>query len=393
MTVVEILFSVLIFVLLIPVLVLFKQVLLAALFKVNPAQLTAKRPTIAVIVPAHNEHLLIQSTIASILPQMTAQDRLIVVADNCSDDTAKIAREAGAEVIERFNQDARGKGYALDFGVRHCNNQPPEVIIIIDADCQVGEGALNKLAIACVQNDRPVQALYLMKSPAGAGLKTKIAEFAWLVKNLVRPSGYAVLGLPCQLMGTGMAFTWQSISQANLASGHIVEDLKLGIDYCLVEKPPLFLPDALVTSEFPTSTEGLSGQRTRWEHGHLGVIVSEAPSLFAQAVSKGNTGLLALAFDLIVPPLALLMLLMVTVFLVAGVFYALSGLIMPLYLALAGLMLLGSGVMLAWAVFGRKVISLASLCYAPIYALLKIPVYLNFLIKRQVSWVRAKRDD
>ncbi|HOY71199.1 MAG TPA: glycosyltransferase family 2 protein [Methylotenera sp.] len=393
MTVVEILLSILILVLLIPVLVLFKQVLLAALVKVKSTQLTAKRPSIAVIVPAHNEHLLIQSTIASVLPQLTAQDRIIVVADNCTDDTAKIAREAGAEAIERFNQDARGKGYALDFGVRHCTNQPPEVIIIIDADCQVGEGALNKLAIACVQYDRPIQALYLMKSPAGAGLKTKIAEFAWLVKNLVRPSGYAVLGLPCQLMGTGMAFTWQSISQANLASGHIVEDLKLGIDYCLAEKPPLFLPEALVTSEFPTSTEGLSGQRTRWEHGHLGVIFSEAPSLFVQAISKGNTGLLALAFDLIVPPLALLMLLMVTVFVVAGLFYAVTDLVMPLCLALAGLVLLGSAVLLAWAVFGRKVISLASLCYAPIYALMKIPVYLNFLIKRQVSWVRAKRDD
>jgi len=55
--------------------------------------------------------------------------------------------------------------------------------------------------------------------------------------------------------------------------------------------------------------------------------------------------------------------------------------------------LLGLAVMLAWAAFGRQVISLASLCYAPIYALLKIPVYLNFLVKRQVSWVRSKRDE
>ncbi|MGB4813105.1 MAG: glycosyltransferase family 2 protein [Methylophilaceae bacterium] len=393
MIIVEIFLSVMIGVLLIPVLVLFKQVLFAVLFKVKPKQLDAKRPSIAVIMPAHNESLLIQSTVASVLPQLTKHDRLVVVADNCTDDTAKLGRIAGAEVVERFSQDERGKGYALDFGVRHCTDNPPEVIIIIDADCQVGSDALSKLAKACVQYDRPVQALYLMKSPVGASLKTKIAEFAWLVKNLVRPSGYAVLGLPCQLMGTGMAFTWQSLSKANLASGHIVEDLKLGIDYCIAGKPPLFLPEAMVTSEFPVSNEGLSGQRTRWEHGHLGVILSEAPSLFVQAVSKANLSLLSLAFDLIVPPLALLLLLIVSSVGIAGLFYVISELITPLLIAGAGMLLLGLAVMLAWAVFGRKVISLASLCYAPIYALSKIPVYLKFLIKRQVSWVRSKRDE
>jgi cellulose synthase/poly-beta-1,6-N-acetylglucosamine synthase-like glycosyltransferase len=194
-------------------------------------------------------------------------------------------------------------------------------------------------------------------------------------------------------MGTGMAFLWKDISTASLASGHIVEDLKLGIDFCRVGKPPLFLPEALVTSTFPTSTEGLSGQRTRWEHGHLGVILSEAPGLFAEALRKGNLILLAMAFDLIVPPLALLTLLMVAVFALSALLYFFSGLILPLWLASACLALLGLAVMLAWATFGRQVISLASLCYAPIYALLKIPVYLNFLVKRQVSWVRSKRDE
>ena len=393
MTVIEVLLSILVALLLVPVLVLFKQVLFAVLLRVKPRTLQVARPSVTVIMPAHNEHSLIGSTIASVLPQLTKQDRLVVVADNCTDDTAKIARAAGAEAVERFNEVQRGKGYALDFGVRHCVNNPPQVVIIIDADCQIGPNAIDKLAKACVQFDRPIQALYLMRSPIGASLKTKIAEFAWLVKNLVRPSGYATLGLPCQLMGTGMAFTWQSISQANLASGHIVEDLKLGIDYCNAGKPPMFLPEALVTSEFPTSTEGLSGQRTRWEHGHLGVIFSEAPSLFLSAIRSVNFNLLALAFDLIVPPLALLMLLIVGSVAGAALFYWSSNLVAPLCLALGGFILMGLAVMLSWLVFGRQVISLASLCYAPVYALMKIPVYLNFLIKRQVSWVRSKRDE
>jgi len=393
MIIVNILLIILAAILLVPVLVLFTQVLLSVLFKVKSRQLTTRRPSIAVIIPAHNEHLLIESTVTSVLSQLNQGDRVIVVADNCTDNTASKARTAGAEVLERFNQQERGKGYALDFGVRACAENPPEVVIIIDADCLVGAKSLYKLSATCLATGRPVQSLYLMKSPKGAGLKTRIAEFAWLVKDLVRPSGYAILGLPCQLMGTGMAFLWKDISTANLASGHIVEDLQLGIDFCRTGKPPLFLPEALVTSEFPISTEGLSQQRTRWEHGHLGVILSEAPSLFAEAVLKRNLNLLALSLDLIVPPLALLTLLIVAIFALSSLLYFISGLIFPLWLASTSLLLLGIAVMLAWAKFGYQVISLVSLCYAPIYALLKIPVYLNFLVKRQVNWVRSKRDE
>lgn len=390
---VDVLLTVLAMILLLPIAVFFTQVTFSALLKLKETVTTVARPSFAVIVPAHNEQVLIQSTIASILPQLTSKDRLIVVADNCNDETAKKARDAGAEVIERFNLDARGKGYALDFGVRHCAKAPPEVVVIVDADCHVEPNALVKLATTCVEFGRPVQALYLMKSPAGAGLKTKIAEFAWLVKNLVRPSGYAVLGLPCQLMGTGMAFSWKGISKANLASGHIVEDLKLGIEFSQADKPPLFLKSALVTSVFPTNTEGLTGQRTRWEHGHLGVILSEAPTLFAEALRKLNLNLFVLALDLIVPPLALLSLLIVGIFILSTIFYVVSGLLLPLALSSLGLLMLGIAVLVAWARFGQQVISLASLCYAPIYALLKIPVYLNFFVKRQVNWVRAKRDE
>lgn len=393
MIAIEILLMVCAVALLVPVLVFFAQVLLSVLLKVKPQAVAARRPLVAVIVPAHNEQLLIESTLKAVLPQLELGDRLLVVADNCSDDTASIARAAGAEVVERFNQQERGKGYALDFGVRHCAENPPEVVIIVDADCQIEPESINKLATACVQFSRPVQSLYLMKSPEGAGLKTRIAEFAWLVKDQVRPSGYARMGLPCQLMGTGMAFLWKDISTASLASGHIVEDLKLGIDFCRSGKPPFFLPEALVTSIFPASSEGLSGQRTRWEHGHLGVILSEAPGLFAEAIYKRNSNLLALAFDLIVPPLALLTLLIVAVFISSASLYLLSGLTLPLWLSAIGFFMLGFAVWLAWFAFGRRVISLASLSYAPVYAMLKIPVYLKFLVKRQVNWVRSKRDD
>ena len=174
--------------LLLQVSLLLLQVILALLPGKPPLlSLCNKRPAVTVLIPAHNEHLVLAKTLHSIFPQLAENDRLLVVADNCSDDTAKIAEAAGAEVIERFDPERRGKGYALDFGVRHLRSNPPDVVIVIDADCQVGEGAIDRLARICAEADRPVQALYLMHAPYGAGLGVRVAEFAWRVKNQVRP--------------------------------------------------------------------------------------------------------------------------------------------------------------------------------------------------------------
>jgi hypothetical protein len=125
----------------------------------------------------------------------------------------------------------------------------------------------------------------------------------------------------------------------------------------------------------------------------LAMILSEAPRLFAQGITKLDKNLLAMAFDLSVPPLALLTLLIVAVFISSASLYLLSGLTLPLWFSAISFFMLGFAVWLAWFAFGRRVISLASLCYAPVYAMLKIPIYLKFLVKRQVNWVRSKRDD
>lgn len=392
MIVIEVLIGALAGLLLFPVLVLFLQVLMALLPMRASVAPTGKRPKVAVLVPAHNEAAVIAATLETLLPQLQSGDRLLVVADNCSDDTAALARAAGAEVHERTDHERRGKGYALDFGVRHLEADPPEVLLIVDADCQVEAGAIDRLARLAVTAKRPVQALYLMGSPPGAGLKMRIAEFAWVVKNQVRPLGYQKLGLPCQLMGTGMAFPWEDIQSADLASGHIVEDLKLGLDLCRQGKAPLFCPDAKVTSVFPGNEEGVRDQRTRWEHGHLGVMVNDAPKLLAEAIVKGKGHLLAMTLDLLVPPLALLALLVMAVFSCSLVFFAISGAMVPAGISLAGITLLLSAILMAWAGFGRNVISLTNLAFAPLYAALKVPLYLKFLVSRQVEWVRSKRD-
>ncbi|MFJ4065735.1 glycosyltransferase family 2 protein [Pseudomonas sp. NPDC089996] len=379
--------------LLLPTLVLFIQVLLACL--PAPARVVRQgaHVRVAVLVPAHNEASLIASTLASIRPQLREGDELLVVADNCTDQTASLARAAGAQVVERQDQQRRGKGYALDFGVQHLRQSPPDVLIIIDADCQAGAGALERLARCCVDNARPAQALYLMHAPAGAGLKVQVAAFAWRVKNLVRPRGWARAGLPCQLMGSGMAFVWQDLSDVNLATGHLVEDLKLGLECAALGKPPLFCPEAVVNSHFPSSQEGLNIQRKRWEHGHLGVVLAEGPRFLGRALVQRNWPLLGMAADLVVPPLALLSLLLMVLFAVTWLAFWIFGLLLPALLATVALGLLGTAVLLAWLRFARELIPFSVLLYAPFYAARKIPLYLGFLLKRQVDWVRSKRDD
>lgn len=378
--------------LLVPVVVLLLQVVLALPRGRRAPAPTGPRPPLAVLVPAHDEALGIAATVRGIRAQLAAGDRLVVVADNCRDDTAARARAAGAEVVERHDRLRRGKGYALDFGVRHLEAAPAAVVVIVDADCRLADGALARLAAACAASARPVQALYLMHAPAGAGLRLRIAEFAWAVKNHLRPLGYARLSLPCQLMGAGMAFPWAVLREAELASGHIVEDLKLGLELTRAGRAPLFCAEARVSSCFPASDEGVRSQRTRWEHGHLGMIVDAAPRLLAAAVRRRDAALLALVLDLCVPPLALLTLVLLAVLAVAGALAALGGGALALVLAAAACALLGGAVLLAWARCGRHVVSFGDLVRAPLYALAKIPLYLRFVCRRQVDWVRSRRD-
>ena len=349
-----------------------------------------RRPRIAVLVPAHNEAAGITPTLQAIAAQLTAADRVLVVADNCVDATVKVAADAGAEVVERMDSERRGKGYALDFGVTHLRAAPPDVVVVVDADCVVHPGSLERIASLCRLAERPVQALYLMHAPEGAGLKTRVAAFAWAVRNHARALGYQRLGLPCQLMGTGMAFPWPVIEAAPLATGHIVEDMCLGLDLASVGRPPLFCADALVTSSFPLDAPGIANQRARWEEGHLSVIARKAPPALWRAIVYRKPALAAMVLDLCVPPLTIFVLLLALQGFTDLAFYAASGRAMPLMLAGVALAMLASSVALAWWRFGRDIVSLGDLLASPLYVLSKFPIYARFFKRGEREWVSAR---
>ena len=397
LAIVTVLAVVLAAVLLVPAIVLFLQVWSAVGIDsgVAPAvegSMSRTRPRVAVLVPAHDEADGIAATIDSVLTQLSPGDRVLVVADNCTDATADVARASGAEVAERIDPERRGKGYALDFGVRALAADPPAVVILVDADCLLEHGAIASLAAACVHSRSPVQALYTMRAPPDAGLRQRIAAFAWIVRNRVRPLGSFRWGLPCQLMGTGMAFTWPMLRDAPLASAHLVEDMQLGIDLAVAGTPPHFCPQARVTSMFPADAEGAASQRTRWEHGHLSMIGTAAPRLLWSGIRRGRPALIALALDLCVPPLAALVLALVGLTVGCAVLAACGGAKLPLALALVALALVLLSVAIARIAHARDVVSWGDLLAVPGYVAAKLPLYARFLRRRQVDWVRTRRD-
>jgi len=350
------------------------------------------RRRIAVLVPAHNESTTLVPTLEDINAQLTAGDRLLVVADNCTDDTAAVARTSGVDVVERHDSERIGKGYALDFGLQYLSKDPPDVVVMVDADCRLAEGTIAGLASACSMTTRPVQALYLMTAPEGSQINHQVAEFAWRVKNWVRPLGLAALNLPCQLMGTGMAFPWHLIRAADLATGSIVEDLKLGLDLAAAGHAPLFCPSARVTSQFAAFARGADTQRRRWEQGHIITILKMAPRLLYVAVSRGNLGLLALTLDLIVPPLSLLVVLLVLMFVISGVAAALGLASTALVISAACLVGFAITVVLAWSKYGRDVLPPRAVLSIPYYILRKLGLYRQILFGRMTAlWIRTDR--
>jgi cellulose synthase/poly-beta-1,6-N-acetylglucosamine synthase-like glycosyltransferase len=354
-------------------------------------QAEGSRPSVAVLVPAHNEQKVLAHALKAILPQVLPSDRLVVIADNCTDSTADLARKMGAIVVERRDTVRVGKGYAVDAGARYLEAQPPEVVVVIDADCIPQEGTISRLARAAKACDRPVQAAYLMTAPAGSRGETQLREAMVLLKNFVRPLGLHRLGLPCLLTGSGMAFPWKVFRDAPLASGNRVDDLQLAVDLAISGALPRFCPAAHVTNVLPSEVDASRLQRSGWMEGHLRTLLTQVPRLLASAVRQGKLSLAILALELSLPPLSMLILGWGLVSILAvGIYYP-GGSRLPLWGALySGAALLASG-MVFWAKFGRARVPAKALLALPLLFRHSISAAFAAAFTRPKPWVRTSR--
>jgi hypothetical protein len=397
--VLEILLTVAVCAMLVPALVLLLECLAARPVAGTPeGDASGPGPRVAVLVPAHDERSGIGPTVEGLLAELGPGDRLVVIADNCRDDTADVvrgmaARDGRLRVIERNDAMRVGKGYAITFGVAHLAADPPDVVVLVDADCRVSAGAVGILARRAAQAGAPIQGEYLLGAPARSSPMARVSALALLVRNQVRPRGLARLGFPCLLTGSGMAFPWALLHAAPETEGHLVEDMVLGLELAIAGHGPRHCAEVRISSELPEDRGAGLRQRRRWEHGQLQVLRRYGPRLGLAGLRSGRADLMALALDLMVPPLALLV--GIQGALVAAAAAGLgAGLLSarPLALAVAGLAGIGVAVLSAWWRFARETIRATELLFVPAYLLWKVPLYVGLAIKgRQRVWERTAR--
>lgn len=344
-----------------------------------------------ILMPAHNESGIIAETLKDLAQHLVDLSRVVVIADNCDDCTAEISRELGARVVERNDAARRGKGYALAYGVDQIAECPEHVVIILDADCKVEKGALDRLAKEVIRSGGPVQANYKMDAIDRNRLQQRIALYAWRVKNYLRPMGLRRYGLPCQLMGTGMAFPKDLLSKVDLASSNIVEDIQMGLDVAAMGRAPNFLPDAVIYSVLPGSESAAKTQRTRWEHGHLSTIYSVVPAVLAKALRHQNKSLVVMALDLAVPPLTFLAML-ISIQLLLSIPLIFFGMLLPVVTSLIAATFFAIALYVSWSAVGRDYIAGGEFVELVKYAISKVAIYKNFFQrKKPTTWVKTER--
>jgi cellulose synthase/poly-beta-1,6-N-acetylglucosamine synthase-like glycosyltransferase len=360
---------------------------LAGLAKPKPRALKGPMPRTTILIPAHDE----EAGIAAVVMAIKAQcPDILVVADNCSDATAAKARAAGARVVERHDTMARGKGHALSFGRTALASDSPDIVIIMDADCVPDAGALSILARTAAVTGRVVQARYELDTRADDSPMTRISNFAFAMKNIVRQRGLMRIAGTCVLTGTGMAFPWGLFRDAPLATDDSVEDLAIGLALVRAGHCPAYADNARVTSA-PASGKAVVAQRTRWEHGFIATATRRAPQMIAHGTMRAKWSSIWLGLHLMVPPLAL-------AFVIASAAVAIviglglwSGFTPAL--ALGGVTVLaGTAILLGWRAVGRSILPFGVLLRVPLYILWKLPIYLKLARGADRRWIRTERD-
>ena len=387
------LFTALVLCLLIPSLFFVVQVLIGICRKPFSLDVEGVNPSCAIIIPAHNEAQVIGKTLAQLMLSVTDNDRVIVVADNCSDNTAALANQFNCTVLERTDLNNRGKGFALAHGLASLSDNPPDVVVFVDADCDADVGVIARLKKESIVLMAPVQATYLLTAPAEPTAKTRVSAFAIYIKNYIRPMGLSHLGGSVPITGSGFSVPYTFLADVQLASGEIVEDMKLGIDLLLAGHKTCFSPSLCISSVLPVGDVVANVQRERWEHGHLSMVFKYAPQLFVKGFSQGSGTVLLTALDMCILPLTLLVVVNFCLFVVCFILGLLGMGFLLAKLAVGALVAIFVALTLANLLAAKAYLSLNDVFGLVNFALSKVAVYRAVLMGKKSGWVKTHRDD
>ena len=349
-------------------------------------------PSTVVLIPAHNEEDVIGRCLDALSVDLPSDWRMLCVAHNCTDATAEIARNLGAEVIEVQDEGNGGKPDALKAGLRWLDVNPPDIVVIVDADCVVSEGAVRTLATKAYELNRPAMGAYFFApADSGKGLGT-LSSLAVLLKNYIRPQGLHALGMPCLINGSGSAYPFHVIRKAPQGKGAIAEDYQLSIDLLRRGYPTVFVPEARIDGQLPKREDTALRQRRRWEHGHMFLAFHTGPKLLLEGLKRLDKNRIALALEVSVPPLAFLGLMWAIAVGLAFTLFAFYGHGGPLGSLVCAASTFAAAVLVSWMRFAGVKPTLAALWSVPGYFMWKLGMYRDFFTRREKRWVKTSRD-
>ena len=340
---------------------------------------------LAIIVPAHNEELLVAKCVQSLRASASATTRILVVAHNCIDCTAARARAAGAEALEYNDPNAVGKGFALRYGFEYALRQGASAVMVVDADSIVSSNTVVAVQVALQSGARVVQCRYEMFSTTGRS-STRLAALAFRGFNVIRPRGRERLGYSAGILGNGFAIAGAILEAIPYDAFSVVEDLEYHLHLVMAGERVRYLEDARISADFPESRAGESVQRSRWEGGRLHTARIWAIPLIGKILC-GRLRLLEPLCDLTGLPMAY------------GAFVLLLALCLPLawlrwYAAFSLGIVLAHVLTAAWA--GPEFFkTLQLLVLAPVYIVRKLWMIPGFLrgSSAKATWVRTERNN
>ena len=230
---------------------------------------TSTRINFAILIPAHNEEIILGTLLESLSALGYPKNlyTVYVVADNCTDRTAELARATGwVHVYERFDQTRRGKGYALTWLLQKLEEGQSiyDAYVVLDADSVVEPAFLQLMARELARGARALQARYTVLNTVESP-STALRWIALTLVNHVRPLGRSGLGASSTLTGNGMCLSHSLLKRYPWQSSALAEDYQYYLRLIQNGERVCYLPEAVVRAEMPTTFAQMRTQDVRWE--------------------------------------------------------------------------------------------------------------------------------